>query len=131
MQDPSLLDECELDETTKERLLENIKQKLTQQAVKIRADVEVACYTYEGEASDNLTFARYLPNLHLETAQPSALTTLFFTPGIDAVKDALRAGIACGTEEVPIKINLIAPPLYVVTTSTPEKSVRIGAKHSR
>ncbi len=40
------------------------------------------------------------------------------------MKDALRAGIACGTEEVPIKINLIAPPLYVVTTSTPEKSVR-------
>ncbi len=51
MQDPSLLDECELDETTKERLLENIKQKLTQQAVKIRADVEVACYTYEGKDS--------------------------------------------------------------------------------
>merc|ERR1712061_757708 len=29
--------------------------------------------------------------------------------------------MACGTEEVPIKINLIAPPLYVVTTSTPER----------
>ncbi len=91
VQDPAILDECELDEETKEKLLDNIKQKLTQQAVKIRADVEVACYTYEG---------------------------------IDAVKDALRAGIACSTEEVPIKINLIAPPLYVVTTSTPEKTVR-------
>ena len=42
--------------------------------------------------------------------------------GIDAVKDALRAGIAVSTEEVPIKINLIAPPLYVMTTSTPEKA---------
>ena len=48
MQDPSLLDECGLDEQTKTVLLENIQQKLTQQAVKIRADVEVACYTYEG-----------------------------------------------------------------------------------
>ena len=48
VQDPSLLDECELDEKTKVTLLENIQQKLTQQAVKIRADVEVACYTYEG-----------------------------------------------------------------------------------
>ena len=64
--------------------------KLTQQAVKIRADIEVSCYAYEG---------------------------------IDAVKDALRAGIACSTDDVPIKINLIAPPLYVMTTSTAEKEV--------
>jgi len=86
--DPSILEECGLDEKTKTVLLENIQQKLTQQAVKIRADVEVACYTYEG---------------------------------IDAVKEALRAGMACSTENVPVRINLIAPPLYVITTSTPEK----------
>jgi translation initiation factor 2 subunit 1 len=89
VQEPTLLDECGLDDNIKAVLLENIQQKLTQQAVKIRADVEVACYTYEG---------------------------------IDAVKDALRAGIACSTEAVPIRINLIAPPLYVITTSTPEKT---------
>lgn len=86
--DPTILEECGLDEKTKTVLLENIQQKLTQQAVKIRADVEVACYTYEG---------------------------------IDAVKEALRAGMACSTENVPVRINLIAPPLYVITTSTPEK----------
>ncbi|KAJ8681274.1 hypothetical protein QAD02_017061 [Eretmocerus hayati] len=87
--DPSILAECELDEKTKEVLLNNIKRKLTSQAVKIRADVEVACYGYEG---------------------------------IDAVKAALKAGLALSTEELPIKINLIAPPLYVMTTSTPEKT---------
>ncbi|XP_034942999.1 eukaryotic translation initiation factor 2 subunit 1 [Chelonus insularis] len=87
--DPSILAECGLDEKTKEVLLNNIKRKLTSQAVKIRADVEVACYGYEG---------------------------------IDAVKTALKAGLALSTEELPIKINLIAPPLYVMTTSTPEKS---------
>lgn len=70
-------------------MLNNIKRKLTSQAVKIRADVEVACYGYEG---------------------------------IDAVKAALKAGLALSTEELPIKINLIAPPLYVMTTSTPEKT---------
>lgn len=48
VQDPSLLDECGLDEKTKTVLLENIQQKLTQQAVKIRADVEVSCFSYEG-----------------------------------------------------------------------------------
>merc|ERR1712241_797851 len=88
VQDPSLLDECGLDEKTKTVLLENIQQKLTQQAVKIRADVEVSCFSYEG---------------------------------IDAVKDALRSGMACSTENVSVRINLIAPPLYVITTSTPEK----------
>lgn len=77
--DPSILAECGLDEPTKEVLLNNIKRKLTSQAVKIRADVEVACYGYEG---------------------------------IDAVKTALKAGLALSTDELPIKINLIAPPLY-------------------
>ncbi|XP_028138410.1 eukaryotic translation initiation factor 2 subunit 1 [Diabrotica virgifera virgifera] len=86
--DPSILAECELDDKTKEVLLSNIKRKLTSQAVKIRADIECACYGYEG---------------------------------IDAVKTALKAGLALSTEELPIKINLIAPPLYVMTTSTPEK----------
>jgi translation initiation factor 2 subunit 1 len=89
VQDPVVLDECGLDDNVKKVLLDQIQMKLTQQAVKIRADIEVACYTYEG---------------------------------IDAVKNALRAGIACSTDVVPIKINLIAPPLYVMTTSTPEKA---------
>lgn len=77
--DPSILDECELEEHTKEVLLNNIRGKLTSQAVKIRADIECACYEYEG---------------------------------IDAVKKALKSGLETSTEELPIKINLIAPPLY-------------------
>ena len=48
VQEPTLFDECGLDNETKAELLRNIQQKLTQQAVKIRADVEVACYSYEG-----------------------------------------------------------------------------------
>ncbi|KAI5638370.1 eukaryotic translation initiation factor 2 alpha subunit domain-containing protein [Phthorimaea operculella] len=87
--DPSVLNECGLDENTKEVLLANIKRKLTSQAVKIRADIECACYGYEG---------------------------------IDAVRAALKAGLALSTVDLPIKINLIAPPLYVMTTSTPEKT---------
>lgn len=66
--------------------------------------------------------------------------------GIDAVKDALRAGLSCSTEVMPIKvvvyiywamlyfttirrtlsylgqINLIAPPRYVMTTTTLERT---------
>jgi translation initiation factor 2 subunit 1 len=42
--------------------------------------------------------------------------------GVDAVKDSLRAGLNVSTSEMPIKINLIAPPLYVMTTQTLERS---------
>merc|ERR1711884_626928 len=42
--------------------------------------------------------------------------------GVDAVKSALRGGLALSTEDMPIKINLIAPPLYVVTTQTLERT---------
>ncbi|KAK3089647.1 hypothetical protein FSP39_005315 [Pinctada imbricata] len=42
--------------------------------------------------------------------------------GVDAVKRALKSGLALSTEVMPIKINLIAPPLYVMTTTTLERS---------
>lgn len=92
--DPSILNECNLDEETKDVLLNNIKRRLTPQAVKIRADIEVACYGYDG---------------------------------IDAVKNALQCGINCSTEDMPIKINLIAPPLYVVTTTTMDRTEGLQA----
>lgn len=38
--------------------------------------------------------------------------------GIDAVKAALKKGMTCSTADNQIKINLIAPPSYVVTTQT-------------
>uniref|UniRef100_A0A6Q2YAX1 Eukaryotic translation initiation factor 2 subunit 1 n=1 Tax=Esox lucius TaxID=8010 RepID=A0A6Q2YAX1_ESOLU len=87
--DPAILDCLDLTEEEKAVLIDNINRRLTPQAVKIRADIEVACYGYEG---------------------------------IDAVKEALRAGLKCSTEAMPIKINLIAPPRYVMTTTTLERT---------
>ncbi|CAB1335491.1 unnamed protein product [Coregonus sp. 'balchen'] len=87
--DPAILDCLDLTEEEKAVLIDNINRRLTPQAVKIRADIEVACYGYEG---------------------------------IDAVKEALRAGLGCSTETMPIKINLIAPPRYVMTTTTLERT---------
>ncbi|XP_067937877.1 eukaryotic translation initiation factor 2 subunit 1-like [Watersipora subatra] len=92
--EPEILDECDIDSDTKECLLADIKRRLTPQAVKIRTDVEVACYHYDG---------------------------------IDAVKTALKAGLTVSTEDMPIKINLIAPPTYVMTTTTLEKEGGISA----
>ena len=85
--DPSILDSLDLNEDEREVLINNINRRLTPQAVKIRADIKVACYGYIG---------------------------------IDAVKEALRAGLNCSTETMPIKINLIALPRYVMTTRTLE-----------
>lgn len=92
--DNSILDECSLDEETRSVLLAQIQRKLQSQAVKVRADIEVYCYEYEG---------------------------------IDAVKSALKEGIKLSTEEIPIKINLISPPLYVMTTNTTEKQQGLTA----
>ncbi|XP_057313330.1 eukaryotic translation initiation factor 2 subunit 1-like [Hydractinia symbiolongicarpus] len=90
--DPSILEECNLDEKTKEVLIANINRRMMPQAVKVRSDIEVSCYSYEG---------------------------------IDAVKEALRQGLKFTTEDLPIKINLIAPPLYVITTTTLERELAL------
>jgi len=42
--------------------------------------------------------------------------------GISAVRHALKSGLSLTSPEVPIKINLIAAPLYVMTTNTTEMS---------
>ncbi|EDO17917.1 hypothetical protein Kpol_1010p33 [Vanderwaltozyma polyspora DSM 70294] len=65
-----------------------ISKRLTPQAVKIRADVEVSCFGYEG---------------------------------IDAIKEALKAAEAMSTEQMQIKVKLVAAPLYVITTQALDK----------
>ncbi|EJU02103.1 hypothetical protein DACRYDRAFT_66155 [Dacryopinax primogenitus] len=66
----------------------NIGRRLTPQPVKIRADIEVTCFGYDG---------------------------------IDAIKCALKAGETLSTPEIPIKVKLVAPPLYVLLTNSTDK----------
>lgn len=73
----------------KDALLKNIKRRMTPQPVKIRADVEMTCYHYDG---------------------------------IEHIKTSIRAAEACSTEECPVKMKLVAPPLYVLTTTTLDKT---------
>jgi translation initiation factor 2 subunit 1 len=72
----------------KANLLTYVKRRLAPQPVKIRGDIEVTCFTYEG---------------------------------IDAIKKALLAGEEAGTDDAVIKIKLIAPPMYVMTSMTLDK----------
>lgn len=45
---PSILDACDIDQKTKDMLLQDIRHRLMPQAAKIRADFEVSCFAYEG-----------------------------------------------------------------------------------
>nr|CAB3241589.1 eukaryotic translation initiation factor 2 subunit 1 [Phallusia mammillata] len=94
IEDTSILNELEISEPEKKLLLKNIQRRLTPQAMKVRSDVEVSCYAYEG---------------------------------VDAVKRALKTGVECSTEEHKIKINLIAPPLYVLTTQSLDRNLGVEA----
>lgn len=79
-------------EIVKNELQSYIGKRLTPQPTKVRADVEVTCFGYEG---------------------------------IDAVKNALRAAEAQNTPETQVKVKLVSPPLYVLTSQCLEKSTGI------
>jgi translation initiation factor 2 subunit 1 len=73
--------------------LSEVKKRLTPQAIRLRADIEVSCFSYEG---------------------------------INAVRAGLLAGLATGTPDSPVVIKLIAPPSYVVLTTSMDKAQGIA-----
>ena len=77
----------------KQELLSYIAKRLTPQAVRLRTDIEVTCFAYNG---------------------------------IEAIKDALRQGEGSGAAD-QVKVRLISPPLYVMTSQSLDKNVGIKA----
>jgi translation initiation factor 2 subunit 1 len=82
--------DIDIEPEIKDAIFTFIRRKLTPQPVKIRADIEVTCFNYEG---------------------------------IEAVKSALLTGEEMSIPEVPIKVSLIASPLFVLVTNTTEKDL--------
>ncbi|PQP97720.1 eukaryotic translation initiation factor 2 subunit alpha homolog [Prunus yedoensis var. nudiflora] len=80
-------------EEVKESLVKNIRRRMTPQPLKIRADIEMKCFQFDGV-------------LH--------------------IKDAMRKAEAAGNNDCPVKIKLVAPPLYVLTTQTLNKEQGIA-----
>lgn len=76
-----------------QEMVSYISRRLTPQPTKVRADVEVTCFGYDG---------------------------------IDAVKDALRCAEAQNTPETQVKVKLVSPPLYVLTSQCLDKSTGIS-----
>jgi translation initiation factor 2 subunit 1 len=79
-------------EAAKEELKSYIGKRLTPQPTKVRADIEVTCFGYEG---------------------------------IDAIKNALRKAEANNTKDTQVKVKLVSPPLYVLTSQCLDKTVGI------
>ncbi|PVH97378.1 eukaryotic translation initiation factor 2 subunit alpha [Periconia macrospinosa] len=79
-------------DVVKEELQSYIGKRLTPQPTKVRADIDVTCFGYEG---------------------------------IDAVKEALRCAEAKNTPDNQVKVKLVSPPLYVLTSQCLDKNVGI------
>ncbi|PWA70131.1 eukaryotic translation initiation factor 2 subunit alpha [Artemisia annua] len=77
-----------LSEDVKDALVSNIRRRMTPQPLKIRADIEMKCFEFDGV-------------LH--------------------IKEAMRKAESVGTKECPVKMKLVAPPAYVLTTQTLDK----------
>jgi len=79
-------------EAVKEELTSHISKKLTPHPTKVRADVEVTCFKYDG---------------------------------IDAVKEALRKAESKNTQDTQVKVKLVSPPHYVLTSQCLDKAMGI------
>jgi translation initiation factor 2 subunit 1 len=79
-------------EKLKEDIEVNLRRRLIQQQLRLRAKIECSCFEYEG---------------------------------IDAVREALAKGLTVQKEEIELKINLIAHPVFVVTCTCRDKALGI------
>lgn len=79
-------------DVVRDELISNISKKLTPHPTKVRADVEVTCFRYDG---------------------------------IDAVKDALRKAEEHNTSDAQVKVKLVSPPHYVLTSQCLDKNLGI------
>lgn len=79
-------------EAVRNEITQYISKKLTPSPTKVRADIEVTCFGYDG---------------------------------IDAVKDALRTAEQSNTADSQIRVKLVAPPLYVLTSQCLDKNLGV------
>lgn len=77
-----------LTEEVKDALVKNIRRRMTPQPLKIRADIEMKCFQFDG---------------------------------VIHIKEAMRKAEAAGNKDCPVKIKLVAPPIYVLNTQTLDK----------
>ncbi|XP_009769138.1 eukaryotic translation initiation factor 2 subunit alpha homolog [Nicotiana tabacum] len=82
-----------LSEEVKDVLVKNIRRRMTPQPLKIRADIEMKCFQFDG---------------------------------VIHIKEAMRKAEAAGNQDCPVKIKLVAPPVYVLNAQTLDKEQGIA-----
>ena len=80
--------EASITAPVRDALTRDIKRRMTPTPLKLRADVELTCFQYDG---------------------------------VLQIQEAMRAGERQGVEGVAVKVKLVAPPLYVLTSQTLHK----------
>jgi translation initiation factor 2 subunit 1 len=80
-------------DAVKNELQSYIGKRLMPQPTKVRSDIEVTCFGYDG---------------------------------IDAIKQALRKAEAKNTKDNQVKVKLVSPPLYVLTSQCLDKNQGIS-----
>lgn len=138
-----MLEGIELEDSLREALLDMIRKRLTPQAVKIRADIEVTCFQYEGidAIKEALVWAALRGALRLSAqrdlrrgltcracrwlARPSARRRCPCRCARTPTCERLQAGRRLTHTGSRTQIQLIAPPLYVMLTSTMNKEAGV------
>ena len=99
---------------------------MTPQPLKIRADVEMKCFQFDGvlhikvliQFSSALICCVPLDLLIVDKMSQLAVFLNWYHCTLQA---AMRKAEAAGTTECPVKIKLVAPPSYVLITQTLDK----------
>ena len=109
LRDPAILDGLDLTEEERNVLIDNINRRLTPQAVKIRAgETPRPLSGVDKRCTTKLCNPFHISCIYQRICDPSVdiEVACYGYEGIDAVKEALRAGLGCSTEVMPIKVSL-------------------------
>lgn len=120
--EPGIFDGLDIAEDVMASMMLNIKRRLTPQPIKVRADIEVRCFSYEGIDAIREALVRCRAVHAARSCARSLLTCLLLLLGAMQL-----AGQACSTDSVDIKVKLIAPPLYVMLTQSLSKEAALEA----
>ena len=98
------------DEVVKKELIDYISKRLTPQPTKVRADVEVTCFSYDGiDAVKDALRAAEAASTPAKEPPPAPI-------------DGEKAPIPDATS-APVKVKLVSPPLYVLTSQCLDKQI--------
>ena len=100
-------------EEVKDALVKNIRRRMTPQSLKIQADIEMKCFQFDGVLHIKVLFG--------QTHSLSLCLLLVHRYLFLNLQEAMHKAEAAGNDDCPVKIKLVAPPLYVLTTQTLDK----------